>query len=174
MSSDTRVDDELDEFDQDDLSNYIDALPEPECAYPVIVTVHTEHVVWLEAASLKGALDDLKNDPAWYESLGAHNETVASVWEEMRSPGGDYHHGGLDWDMVYRAGDGQYLGVYCNAHVESWKSVQWAEKRAEEQRVCKAAGHPEVKEFATKPYCNNCGYLSIADLIADLRAVNGA
>lgn len=138
-------------------------LAEPEYSYPVIVTIHSEHIVWLEAESLKDALDDLRNDGSWYEHLGSHNQTVAASWEEMRAPGGDYHDAGMDWDTVYRDGDGGYQGVHCDAHVESWRSVRWAEKRAEEQRTCKAAGHPEVRAFVDKPYCNTCGYLTIAE-----------
>jgi hypothetical protein len=152
----------------------VDELPEPDCRYPVIVTIHTEHVVWLPAESLNGALDDLKNDGAWYEHLGAHNETVAATWEEMRSPGGDYYHAGSDWDLVYRDGDGGYPGVYCDEHIRTHKFVLDEARRTAERAACKAAGHPEVKEFVAKPYCSTCGYLSIADLIADLRAVHGA
>jgi hypothetical protein len=176
MSSDTRADDELDQFDQGDLSNYIDSLPEPDCRYPVIVTVEHTHVLWIEGEDQEEALRRAKNHGALYELLN-DQETHAGYGMDVRKPGGP--HGGewalkLDWELV-NEGDyySAYQGLDCNAHVESHRFAEEMAKRKEAKRLCKEAGHPdlEVRDHTKdRAYCRHCGWLELAAIVADLRA----
>src|SRR6266487_5272274 len=112
---------------------YIDDLPEAERSYPVIVTVHNEHIVWIEGDSPKDALQRLQHDGAWHEHLGSNNgyETQFNAYEEMRSPDK------WDKDIPYEAGwAGGYQGLECRAHVDSHEHAQFLAKRGEERRQC--------------------------------------
>lgn len=160
--------DEADEYDaREQLDALIDALAEPDCRFPVLVTIHHDHLLWVEGESRADALRNLQNDGEWYEHLNDH-ETLLGAWEEMREP--------ARYDRVYEGGDSM-RSLDCREHVESHLRVLRAAERAEEKAACKAAGHPELKVYAgsrptgTEAYCKTCGYIALDVLVEDLRAV---
>lgn len=180
MSSDRKampydIDDEEPEFPTN-----VDDLPEPDCRYPVIVTVEHTHVLWIEGDDQDEALARARHHGALYELL-SDQETHAGYMMDVRKPGGP--HGGewalkLDWDIV-NEGDyySPYQGLRCDAHVESYEMHQRMAARAAEVAACKAAGHLnlEVRDYSKdRAFCPTCGWLELAAIVADLRAVHSA
>jgi hypothetical protein len=180
MTSDTRADlepEDLDEEDDFDPLSAVEHLPEPDCRYPVIVTVEHTHVLWIEGDDQDDALRRARNHGALYELLN-DQETHAGYCMDVRKPGGP--HGGewalkLDWETV-NEGDyySPYQGLECKAHVESHEYSQLVAKRAAEVAACKTAGHPalEVRDYSKdRAFCPTCGWLELAAIVTDLRAV---
>lgn len=142
---------------------YVDDLAEAECYYPVIVMEHKEHVVWVQADSLADALDQLKNDPEWYESI-SDQETLCGFWQDMSTPDK------WEWSKVYDRGE-VYPGMQADAHVQVHRAAQYAADRAAEKAACAAAGHPDVRFYSTgDPHCPCCSYVKAEQLVADIRA----
>lgn len=181
MSSDPTV--ELAELDDEDideeppLTTYVGDLAEAECRYPVIVTVEHTHVLWIEGLDQDLALHNARNHGALYELLD-DQETHAGYGMGVRKPGGE---GGdwalrMDWELV-NEGDyySPYQGLKCDAHVESHEMHLRMAARAEEIAACKAAGHLnlEVRDYSKdRAFCPTCGWLDLAAIVADLRALN--
>lgn len=142
-----------------------DELPDPDCSYPVIVTVTHEHVIWVKADSLTDARDQVRADGSWYEQID-NSTTLASFGMDARSPGEDFH--SWDWETVYR-GDycGPYQGLECDAHVQTYQAKLAHDKRQADMAACTADGHPQQRVFkrdgdqADEVYCPTCGYLPV-------------
>jgi hypothetical protein len=151
-------------MNEPEYETYVDDLAEPDCRFPVIITEHKEHVVWVDAESLEDAYKVLNNDPEWYERI-SDQETVASFWHDVRKP--DAH----DWDTVYPRYrlDGSYDGMPADAHVDAHRvhlrQVQWAAEVA----ACVEARHPNLRApetYTTERYCPTCGWLKAEQVAA--------
>lgn len=129
-------------------------LPLPECQYPVIVTEHRTHVVWVDAADQQDAIRWLDND------LGdgvINRNTLAEFDWEVESPTGD--HDDMDWCTITGAsnGFGDYRGLLCDAHVRTHRQELWDQARAADVLACAAEGHVRDRElFATGLWCFIC------------------
>lgn len=131
---------------------------EPMDAYPVIVTVTMEHVIWVEGDDQEDAFQRARHDT--YELLN-DQETLASHDITLRKPGDDFH--SYDWETIY---EGDYFGPYqgrrFDAHVETWKHHLAIEKRRVEMAACAEAGHPHAEDrtYTADRYCRTCGWLT--------------
>lgn len=142
-----------------------DHLPEPDCSYPVLVVETHTHVVWMAGDSPADALAKVQRYP-WYELVS--DETRADTYAEVRAPEP------WEWDVIYGDGwGGNYLGMECDAHVDSYRHQQVMRARLAEIEACVAAGHPNVKTYPgeASPLCATCSWLHrLDDTLSMLRA----
>lgn len=54
--------------------------------YPVIVETTERHLVWVEADSLKDAVESLSDDPEWYEAVTPANRIEGGYSYQMEAP----------------------------------------------------------------------------------------
>lgn len=125
---------------------------EPGEAYPVIIEVTTQHVVWIAAESAGQALDYAKSTP-FYELID-DSKTAATYWDSVHAPDG------YDWETVYPqwGSDGSYLGRNADAHVETHKHHLSTQKLAAERAACAEAGHPDTETPISdgRRWCKGC------------------
>lgn len=88
-------------------------VPEAQDRYPVLVTYTDVHVVWVEADSPDDAVESIRDEPYEYTS----SATSVDGWSDVKAPD--------KWDS-------HLLGLYCDAHVQAYRSHQWELARAAE------------------------------------------
>lgn len=102
-------------------------------SYPVFVTDTRRHVLWIEALDQDDAVRRAGNGT--FERLDP--ESIVSSDIDCAAPDGEW-----DWATVYDGGD-VYLGLPCDAHVETHRTHLWHLERDARNAACAAAGHPD-------------------------------
>ncbi|WP_327223094.1 hypothetical protein OG229_02800 [Streptomyces platensis] len=89
--------------------------------YPVIVETVQRHLVWVEADSLKDAVEGLDGDPDWYQELTSQNQIESGYDWSVEAP--EDHNWGWEVYPSTRVQGPRQACTECGtvAHAVQWK-----------------------------------------------------
>jgi hypothetical protein len=119
-------------------------------SYPVIVEYTQRHIIWVEADTHEGAVDQARYD-TWDKT--DDQETLFEAGCSVQAPKDAW-----DWQEVYSDHYYEPYSTEANAHVEAHEAELRRRKLAAEKAACAAAGHPDTEPPLSdgRVWCKGC------------------